>query len=131
MQTAARLLSTRSVPSLQLELTRTRASREQTCAALNMLKHLAVLGYEFRQVPNQIVDADLPAPDTWRDVAGPWDGLPAFPTAATAEGARRNGFHSPMEAAYAIDFQTHSTNLVARRPASHSPPQLPWPSLGC
>ena len=89
MQTAARLLTKFSVPSLQLELTRTNKSPEQTCAAVKMLSHLHRLGFEFKQVPNQVVDADLPPPDAWRTAPGPWRLLPSFPTAATAERAER------------------------------------------
>ena len=63
LQTAQTLLATRSVPSLQLELTRTRGSPDQTCAAIKMLHQLATLGYTFRQVPNDAaaaVDANHP-----------------------------------------------------------------------
>ena len=63
LQTAQTLLATRSVPSLQLELTRTRGSPDQTCAAIKMLRQLATLGYTFRQVPNDAaaaVDANHP-----------------------------------------------------------------------
>tara|TARA_B110001452_G_scaffold211129_1_gene181602 strand:- start:211 stop:1497 length:1287 start_codon:yes stop_codon:yes gene_type:complete len=151
MQTAQRLLSKFSVPSLQLELTRTNKSPEQTCATVKMLSHLRRLGFEFKQVPNQVVDADLPPPDAWRTAPGPWRLLPSFPTAATAQraercAAKRGGGGGgdgkgcgggaavdelPMTMAHSIDFVTHSTNLIARRLPGHIPPSLPWPSLGC
>jgi len=128
LQTAQKLLSTFSVPSLQLELTRTNGQKDQTCAAIKMLEHLHTLGYDFRQVTNQLVDA--PAPNgAWRAAPSSWERLPAFPTPSTLA---RHGPSAPLRVAYLHDFTTHSTNLVgrldpARRPAT--PP--PWPSLDC
>jgi len=103
-----------------------------------MLQQLSALGYEFRQVTNDVVDLALPPPDTWRDAPGPWERLPPFPTAACRPGAvrciarraqKRN--KSPMELAYLHDFVTHSTNLIARRSPTHRPPAVAWPSLSC
>mmetsp|Transcript_26967 Transcript_26967/g.85807 ORF Transcript_26967/g.85807 Transcript_26967/m.85807 type:complete len:405 (-) Transcript_26967:270-1484(-) len=133
MQTAQKLLATREVPNLQLELSRTRKDAEQTCAAVKMLSRLSSLGYEFKQVPNQLVDAELPPPDSWQQAAGPWARLPSFPTAATAAAAAAGGERRPtMQLAYDIDFATHSTNLVARRRSTPlGAASLPWPSLGC
>ena len=52
LQTAQRLLGSRTVPSLQLELSRTPNSKDQTCAAVQTLEQLHALGYDFRQVPH-------------------------------------------------------------------------------
>ena len=78
------------VGAVQLELTRTAASRDQTCAAVKTLEQLAALGFEFRQVPNDVVDREVPM-RAWRS-AGVWESLPRFPSdaakAAHAAGGR-------------------------------------------
>jgi hypothetical protein len=70
-QTAQALLSRYRVPALQLELTRTPSQKEQTCAAIKMLEHLHALGYDFRQVPNALVDAPAPVRARMRGVCAP------------------------------------------------------------
>ena len=91
-QTAQALLSRYRVPALQLELTRTPSQKEQTCAAIKMLEHLHALGYDFRQVPNALVDAPAPA-GAWRAAPSAWDSMPAFPMAGPR--ARHAGSLSP------------------------------------
>ena len=109
MQTAARLLSLYSVPVVQLELSKTRGSRNQTCAAVHMLRRLGALGYTFRQVARPY---DARARGTGRPIP--------FPL--------RNS--SSWERAYRRDFWSFSTNLVAERPAAlRWPTASPWPLL--
>ena len=91
LQTARRLLHRHRVPALQLELTRTprKESRNQTCAAVKMLAHLADLGYDFRQVNNRIVDLPAPPVGSWSEGHRLWDALPMFPSRATEAAASR------------------------------------------
>ena len=132
LQTAQRLLglSRAGVPNLQLELTRTPKSKDQTCAMVKTLQHLHSLGYDFREASHKVVDERAPV-GAWRTAPSAWAKLPPFPTAATRAKAVAAG--TPlMQAAYDEDFATHSTNLIgrldpARRPAT--PP--PWPKLEC
>ena len=69
------------VPALQLELTKTPKSSNQTCAAMKMLKQLHELGFKFKQVNNKIVDE--PAPPTRRRAPPCTDGGRAIRAAAT------------------------------------------------
>ena len=125
------------VGAVQLELTRTAASRDQTCAAVKTLEQLAALGFEFRQVPNDVVDREVPM-RAWRS-AGVWESLPRFPSdAAKAAHAAGGGCGSaawfpcsPMGAAYRNDFTGFSTNLIARRRAGARAQPPPWPELKC
>ena len=134
LQTAQRLLAQRNVASLQLELTRTPKSSDQTCAAIKMLEQLDALGYDFRQAPHALVDGRAPV-GPWRSAPSAWDRLPPFPSdetrrkhAQAASGAKR----SLMRAAYEEDFETHSTNLVGRLNSARRPREAPpWPSLAC
>lgn len=123
LQTARRLLASRRVPALQLELTRTPKSRNQTCAAWKTLAHLADLGYDFKQVNNRIVDTEAPRVGAWETTEGPWRALPDFPSSATREATRRvHGAglikgqslrYAAMAQAYRKDFVSFSTNLIA------------------
>lgn len=126
LQTARRLITRRRVPALQLELTRTPRSRNQTCAAVKMLAHLADLGYDFRQVNNRIVDNPAPPVGSWSETDLLWNKLPKFPSDRVSEAASRleaikgvmrtPGFsarNSAMQHAYRKDFVSFSTNLVA------------------
>ena len=131
LQTAHDLLSLSraGVPALQLELTRTAKSKDQTCAMVKTLQHLHALGYDFREASHKLVDERAPV-GPWRTAPSAWEKLAPFPSAATR--ARAGSTIPLMKAAYDWDFSTHSTNLVgkldpARRPAT--PP--PWPSLAC
>jgi len=138
LQTAQALLSSHTVPNLQLELTRTPKSKEQTCAAIKMLEHLHALGYDFRQVPHALVDSSAPA-GAWRSGPSAWAQLPPFPSAATmarhasvAKGGGEAASSSLMLSAYTNDFTTHSTNLVGRLDAARKPATPPpWPKLSC
>ena len=78
LQTAQRLLSTRSVPSLQLELTRTK-NADQTCAAVKMLEQLDALGYELRQASHHLVDQPAPK-GPWKSAPSAWERMPPFPS---------------------------------------------------
>jgi FkbM family methyltransferase len=135
LQTAQKLLSTRLVPALQLELTRTPKSPDQTCATIKTLEHLDRLGYDFRQAPHALVDARAPS-GSWRNGPSAWDRLPPFPSAAArarhASGGAGAGGASLMKLAYEMDFSTHSTNLVGRLDTSRRPKSPPpWPTLAC
>ena len=131
MQTAQSLLSTRNVLNLQLELTRTSKSADQTCAAIKMLEQLDRLGYDFKQAPHALVDAIRAPSGSWRNAPSAWDRLPPFPTDATRKKHAAAG-SSVMKAAYEEDFETHSTNLVARLNSARKPSTPPpWPSLSC
>ena len=131
LQTAQRLLAQRNVASLQLELTRTPKSSDQTCAAIKMLEQLDALGYDFRQAPHALVDGRAPV-GPWRSAPSAWDRLPPFPSdetrrkhAQAASGAKRSS-----RAAYEEDFETRSTNLVGRLNSARRPREAPpWPSL--
>ena len=151
LQTARKLLTTRRVPALQLELTRTPKSRNQTCAAYKMLAHLADLGYDFKQVNNRIVDREAPRVGSWAKSEGPWNKLPDFPSEATRQSAQRvhrlglvkSGTvrNAAMTSAYRKDFVSFSTNLIAMQSGAVKScggltgllrrcPQS-WPELNC
>ena len=89
LQTARRLLTRKRVPALQLELTRTPKSRNQTCAAVKALAHLADLGYDFRQVNNRIVDEPAPPVGQWAEGTTLCNRLPEFPAAHVRGAAER------------------------------------------
>ena len=109
MQTAARLLSLHSVPVVQLELSKTLGSRNQTCAAVHMLRRLDALGYTFRQAPRPYEARDHGAGQV----------MP-FPL----------GNSSSWERVYRRDFWSFSTNLIAERSAAiRWPTAVPWPLL--
>ena len=137
LQTAQRLLSARTVPALQLEITRT-GNAEQTCATVKMLEQLDALGYELRQASHKLVDKPAPR-GPWKSAPSAWDSLPPFPSAEVrARHAQQQqqqqtaGGGSLMRVAYDNDFVTHSTNLVAKLDLSRRPTNPPpWPSLGC
>jgi hypothetical protein len=129
LQTARRLLTARRVPALQLELTRTPKSRNQTCAAWKTLAHLADLGFDFKQVNNRIVDEEAPRVGAWETTQGPWHALPGFPTdttKASTQRVHRQGLimkgqsfrYAAMAAAYRRDFVSFSTNLIAMQRSS-------------
>ena len=130
LQTARRLLTARRVPALQLELTRTPKSRNQTCAAWKTLAHLADLGFDFKQVNNRIVDEEAPRVGAWETTQGPWHALPGFPTETTKQITQRvhrlgamqgQSFrYAAMAAAYRKDFVSFSTNLIAMQRSSAS-----------
>ena len=135
LQTAQLLLARRSVPALQLELTRTK-NADQTCATVKMLEHLDQLGYDFKQAPHAMVD--MPAPKgAWKTAPSAWERLPPFPSAAArvrhaADFSVAQGGTSLMRKAYDVDFSTHSTNLVGKlNPARRPSTPLAWPSLAC
>ena len=115
---ARRLLGGGTVRTLMLELTRGgHPDQRERMGADNvlMLRRLEKLGYTVRQVPNHIYLANASLPGRvadWRRY-GPWDALPAFPSAATRTAAKQKGAEA-MELAYTRDFTSHSTNLVAR-----------------
>ena len=137
LQTAQRLLSARTVPALQLEISRT-GNAEQTCATVKMLEQLDALGYELRQASHRLVDQPAPR-GPWKTAPSAWDSLPPFPSAQVrARHAKQQqqqqtaGGSSLMRVAYDNDFVTHSTNLVAKLDPSRRPTNPPpWPSLGC
>ncbi len=155
LQTASALLRETHVPNLQLELTKTPTARNQTCAAVKMLGQLSALGYEFRQVPNRLIDVAAPPIGTWGTEPGPWVALPPIPSARTSASAARvnrlglfgkrgGDMRKTAEmwgVAYRADFTTFSTNLIARRrPAApcasltgrlKGGPCPQWPSLTC
>jgi len=129
LQTAATLLSTRRVPAVQLELTRTPSAKNQTCATIKMLQQLDRLGYSFQQVNNRDIDLDAPPIGAWAR-GGRY--IPPFPTARGR--AKRSGDSAAkMLAAYRKDFTSFSTNLIGYREGP--PPGLEhvpkWPSLTC
>lgn len=133
MQTAQKLLRSGRVAAVQLEMTRTPKSRNQTCAAIHMLEELDALGYEFRQVTTKEADRGegrLPEYGSWATSPKVWDTLPAFPPQTPRLTARRRT--SKMERAYRSDFTTFSTNLIGilrpEKKADHAPP---WPPLTC
>jgi len=122
MQTARRLLTKGSVPALQLELTRTPKSRNQTCAAVKMLAHLADLGYDFRQVNNRVVDVPAPPVGSWSEGEQLWRTLPGFPSNMVRQSTEnlmglalgsKSVRNAAMQAAYRKDFVSFSTNLIA------------------
>jgi len=151
LQTARRLLTRKRVPALQLELTRTPKQRNQTCAAIKALAHLAELGYDFRQVKNNIVDEPAPPVGQWALGRRPWAYLPSFPSPMTQQATERQNPMSmltkgaasvrnlAMQSAYRRDFVSFSTNLVALHQGGKKScgPQYngrrcpPWPSLTC
>lgn len=143
------------MPALQLELTRTPKMRNQTCAAIKTLAHLADLGYDFKQVNNRIVDKEAPPVGSWVEDHGPWAWLPSFPSMRTTKSSERmhtlgvsggqlaypgvSVRNAAMRAAYGKDFASFSTNLIAMHRAEGScgkdypgKRQCPkWPSLVC
>ncbi|KAL1496868.1 hypothetical protein AB1Y20_014452 [Prymnesium parvum] len=125
LQTAANLLATRTVPAIQLELTRTPSSRNQTCATIKMLQQLDRLGYHFKQVTNREIDQDAPPVGQWESQGRT---LPSFPSSHRPK--RGGDASSRMHVAYRRDFTSFSTNLIGYR--SGPPPKAPkWPSLDC
>ena len=135
LQTAQRLLtlSAAGVPSLQLELTRTPKSKDQTCAMVKTLQTLHELGYDFREASHRVVDERAPV-GPWRAAPSAWARLPPFPSAATR--ARHDSGQLPgmplMQAAYEHDFATHSTNLIGKLDPTRRPAKPPaWPQLAC
>ena len=138
------------MPALQLELTRTPKMRNQTCAAMKTLAHLADLGYDFKQVNNKIVDKEAPPVGSWVEEHGPWSWLPSFPSAKVIKAAERvhamgvmgagvSLRNAAMRQAYSKDFASFSTNLIAMHrqegscglsyPGKRQCPR--WPSLVC
>jgi len=145
LQTAQRLLTQFEVQTLQLELTKTPGSQNQTCAAIKMLEQLDALGYEFRQVNQQRVDRVAPKFGSWAS-SSIWEQLPSFPSAralaklsvqASKVGLRGKGKGkgrnlTKMEMAYRTDFSTFSTNLIGTlRKENRVSPLPPWPALTC
>jgi len=133
LQTAQQLLTRFKVPSLQLEMTKTPRSANQTCAAIKMLEHLDALGYEFRQVNQKAVDKAIPPPaGTWaKNMGQAWEQLTPFPS-AKKEGLGLGRKGSAMARAYRVDFKSFSTNLIGRlKPERRVPHLPPWPSLVC
>ena len=114
----------------QIELSHTNDSRNQTCAAVQMLKQLDALGFELRQVTSG--EAHMPrmveggsgkstAAGAWRTAPSVWAGMRRFPSNA----------ERGMAEAYERDFKTYSTNLVGRRRAEWVAGSVPpWPLLG-
>lgn len=144
LQTARRLLTRRKVPALQLELTKTPKTPEQTCAAIKMLEQLHTIGFRFKQVSNRIVDSEAPRVGSWATSPGPWGTLPSFPSSELWKSpAAKLGLKgmsvrptTPMTYAYRTDFRSFSTNLIAMRDDSwrcggmfNRCPE--WPRLGC
>jgi FkbM family methyltransferase len=134
IHTAARLLATRRVDTLQFELTHTNNRPNQTCAAVRMLAGLHALGFEMRQVRRQLKDSAAPPVGTWRTAPGLWDKLPRFPSGRERlrVGKRRGGGSndslSIMRQAWKADFSSFSTNIIARR-APESVGARAWPQF--
>mgnify|MGYP006135015215 CR=1 FL=1 len=123
--TAAALLGRYSVPALQLELTKTK-DPNQTCAAINMLKHFGgPMGFKLRQVMSRRVHDPLPylTNVSWRTAPSEWDRIDPFPS--------RPGMS--ITAAYRSDFRGFSTNLVGIRPVDfrYSGDSIERPALEC
>ena len=117
LQTARRLLTRKRVPALQLELTRTPKTRNQTCAMVKTLAHLADLGYDFRQVNNRIVDLPAPPVGQWSETDTLWKKLPQFPSQSVREATER------VEGLSILPRHTSKRNQamqVARRPPSNA-----------
>ena len=128
LQTAERLLSTRRVPAVQLELTRTPSAKNQTCATIKMLQQLDRLGYHFQQVNNKDIDLDAPPIGSW---ATQGRAIPAFPRDSARRAKRSGDSAAKMLTAYRKDFTSFSTNLIGYRP-DPPPAAVPkWPSLTC
>jgi len=132
LRTAQRLLTNFRVPSLQLELTKSYKSANQTCAAIKMLEQLDALGYEFRQVNQKTVDKFVSWSDHDETSTSAWEVLTEFPSKLTLSSDRGNKKGSRMKRAFNQDFKTFSTNLIGRlRPKRRAKVLPPWPSLSC
>jgi len=132
LSTAQKLIHSKSVPVIQLELTKS-SNVNQTCSAVNVLKHLHTLGYEFRIAHHSLVDHILLPPlGEWRR-ANAMNMLPTFPSPKASAEAKRRGW-SDMRAAYEFDFNTFSTNLFAVKTGkgkSRLGKGKRWPKLTC
>ena len=109
LRSASALFHRYRVAHVQLELTKSRHSRDQRCAAVQMLEHLVHLGYELRHMHKSIAKAaiqHLPPIGSWpaasaAQVAAMWP----FPSSAKSSVAK----------AFSNDFG-YSTNVVAHVP---------------
>ena len=153
LKTATRLLSTRKVPAVQLELTKSsfgvnwplvpevggrhlRQVDNQTCLMLQMLWYLEQAGYDMRIVGHAATDKwKLPARGEWRQSPA-FDSMPHFPSARARALAKSPQYRLPsaIGPAFFSDFTAYSTNVVGRRGAAHALQHAqaarPWPPSG-
>lgn len=146
LHSAKRLLATRDVAAVQVELTHADQSPAARCAGLRMLRQLVVLGYATRQIAMPYLTRDRPLPEgVWSMAAGPWASgrMRAFPgehatrevghrtlarwqKAATAPGPKGpkawEAASKIVDAAFRADFLTFSTNFLSRRDESAAGP---------
>ena len=140
LATAQMLFHSHPPAALQLEMTRTSSSPNQTCAYVRLLEHLDALGYTFRQVDH--VRSHALVRETgplvhWSSLSPVTPGFNTFPSDSSMRNYRRRtsrgtGVPSRMKVAYEVDFRTFSTNLIGMHNASlRAPAPGQWPPLTC
>lgn len=141
LATAHALFHSHPPAALQLEMTRTNSSPNQTCAYVRLLEHLDALGYQFRQVnharSHELVRETGPLAQ-WSSLPPVTPSFDTFPSDAPAMRQYRRrvskGARAPsrMKMAYEVDFRTFSTNLIGVHNARLRDPALgQWPPLTC
>ena len=128
LRSASALFQHHRVAHVQLELTKSGRSRDQRCAAVQMLEHLVQRGYELRHVHKSIAKStlgNLPPIGTW-------------PAATAAHVATLWPFPRSAERSIAEAFNSEfgfSTNMIAR--STTNDPRLQertaaeWPLVRC